>query len=310
MLALPPGGPRTLALLAFLSAPALGAGEGPAPPPSPGPPGQALVVAAVENLYAAPSAEAEVASQALLGQTVTLLEERGAFARVETPDRYQGWLRRGALVAYAGADAPRYAARGRVAEVVSLFANVYREADVTTARPKLVAPFTARLEAQDEAPAGEARWLRVRLPSGEAGFVQAGDVRVTDAAAPRPQPTGPELVAQARRFLGLPYLWGGMTPAGIDCSGFVAAVYRAGGRVLPRDADLQFADPAARPVERAALEPGDLVFFGRDAVSHVGLYAGDGRFVHATTHERPVVQESRLDEPHWAEIYRGARRPR
>lgn len=308
MLALPPGGPRTLALLAFFSAPALGAGQPPAPPPSPVPPGEAVVVAAVENLYSSPSTDSDVVSQAFVGQSVALLEERGGFARVETPDRYAGWIPRGALRAYPDADTPRYATRGRVAEVESLLANVYRETDVTSARPKLVAPFTARLEVLDEG--GEARWLRVRLPSGETGFVQSGDVRVAEAGAARPPLAGPELVAVARRFVGLPYLWGGMTPWGLDCSGFVSAVYRASGRLLPRDADQQWGDPGAQPVERAALEPGDLVFFGGESIGHVGLYAGDGRFLHATTHERPVVQESRLDEPHWTEIYRGARRPR
>ncbi len=90
MLALPPGGPRTLALLVFFSAPALGAGQPPAPPPSPVPPGEAVVVAAVENLYSSPSTDADVVSQAFVGQSLALLEERGGFARVETPDRYPG----------------------------------------------------------------------------------------------------------------------------------------------------------------------------------------------------------------------------
>jgi cell wall-associated NlpC family hydrolase len=103
-----------------------------------------------------------------------------------------------------------------------------------------------------------------------------------------------------------------MTPLGIDCSGFVSLVYRVHGRVLPRDADLQFGDPKAEVVERASLQPADLLFFGRSPskITHVGMYLGDGRFIDATTYETPVVREDRLDDSHWVALYQGARRPR
>jgi cell wall-associated NlpC family hydrolase len=103
-----------------------------------------------------------------------------------------------------------------------------------------------------------------------------------------------------------------MTARGIDCSGFVSRVYHANGVVLPRDAHQQFESPNVLPVERGALLPGDLVFFGRDPrdITHVGLYLGDGRFINATTHETPAVREDRLDDPHWSSTYQGARRPR
>ena len=142
--------------------------------------------------------------------------------------------------------------------------------------------------------------------------MQKGDVDVRDAAAPRPTGTTADLLATSRRLLGVPYLWGGMTPLGIDCSGFVSLVYRVHGKVLPRDADLQFGDPKAAVVERADLLPGDLLFFGRTAakITHVGLYLGDGRFLNATTYETPVVREDRLDDAHWTSLYQGARRPR
>jgi cell wall-associated NlpC family hydrolase len=205
---------------------------------------------------------------------------------------------------------PRYASAGRVVEVTSLMANLYRDADVTTARPKAMAPLSTRLEVTADGPSG--RWLVVRLPSGDAAFVQVGDVRPNDLLALRPRGSPQDLVATARRFLGTPYLWGGMTAQGIDCSGLVSRIYHANGVDLPRDADQQFRDPDAVPVERADLRPGDILFFGSDSrsITHVGLYAGEGRFVNATTHETPVVREDRLDDPHWSAIYQGARRPR
>ena len=271
---------------------------------------EAVVTRTVENMYSAPSADKDVVSQAFLGQTVGILETKGGFVKVETPDRYQGWIAVRALSRYANPKAPRYAAQGSVADVRSLVANVYRDPDVTTARPRAQAPLSARLEVL-EGPIHE-RWYKVRLPSGLSGFVQIGDIEVVDATSPRPIGSGDDLVATARRLLGAPYLWGGMTPLGIDCSGFVSLVHRAHGRVLLRDAHLQFADPQAEVVERTDLRPGDLVFFGRAAskITHVGLYLGDGRFINATTHETPVVREDRLDDAHWAPLYQGARRPR
>ncbi|HET7746619.1 MAG TPA: NlpC/P60 family protein [Vicinamibacteria bacterium] len=291
-----------------------------AAPPAAAPPAGAaaatldgVVIAAVENMYSAPDATRDVVSQAFLGQPVKVVETRDGFARIETPDRYRGWIPSAAIFTYPAPGAPRYASRGPVAEVTSLMANVYREPDVTSARPRTQAPLGARLEVV-EAPAGAdgkpGRWITVRLPTGERGYVQRGDVKLTEAGAAVPRGGPEDLVRTARRFLGIPYLWGGISPMGVDCSGFTSRVYAVNGVVLPRDARLQFDDPQAVPVERAALQPGDLLFFGQKRITHVGMYVGDGRFIHATTHETPVVQESRLDDPHWTALFKGARRPR
>jgi cell wall-associated NlpC family hydrolase len=271
---------------------------------------EAVVVTAVENMYSGPDATRDVVSQALLGQVVGVVETADGFARIETPDRYRGWVPAGALFTYADR-APRYARSGAVAEITSLMANVYRDPDVTTARPKAHAPLGARLEGAAAAlPPGASaeRWLAVRLPSGETGYVQRGDVRVVDASAPRARGTGADIVATARRFLGAPYLWGGMSPLGVDCSGLVSRAYAVNGIDLLRDADIQFSDPRAVAVEKADLQAGDLIFFGGKKITHVGVHAGGGRFIHATTHLQPVVQESALDDPHWTALYRGARR--
>jgi cell wall-associated NlpC family hydrolase len=283
----------------------------PAPVPAPEAASrEAVVLVAAENMYASPDESVEVVSQATLGQVVEVIEGSGDFARVRTPDRYLGWVSRSALLEYADAAAPRYARGGQVVEVTGLMANLYREPDVTTARPTVQAPLATRLEVAGEGPG--VRWLSVRLPSGETAYVQTGDVKASDPAAPPPRGRREQVVATARRFLGVPYLWGGMTAHGIDCSGLVSRVYHANGVRLPRDANLQFETPDAAPVERDALLPGDLVFFGEDAgnVTHVGLFLGDGLFINATTYQVPVVHEDRLDDPHWSSIYQGARRPR
>jgi cell wall-associated NlpC family hydrolase len=136
------------------------------------------------------------------------------------------------------------------------------------------------------------------------------------ACAPfqRETPDGPEanpgsaalLTAQSR--IGTPYRYGGSGPDAFDCSGLVAYAYQRAGVALPRTAAQQYA--LARPVPRAELRPGDLVFFrlsGRE-VSHVGIYAGDGQFVHAPQ-TGGQVRTANLDDDWYRERYAGAGRP-
>jgi cell wall-associated NlpC family hydrolase len=114
------------------------------------------------------------------------------------------------------------------------------------------------------------------------------------------------LAAQSR--IGTPYRYGGSGPDAFDCSGLVAYAYRQAGVTLPRTAAQQYA--LARPVPRTELRPGDLVFFrwsGRE-VSHVGIYAGDGLFVHAPQ-AGGQVRTANLDDEWYRERYAGSGRP-
>lgn len=134
----------------------------------------------------------------------------------------------------------------------------------------------------------------------------ASQTRVT-AVAPRADPLGEEIVLQALAHIGTPYRYGGHTPRGFDCSGLVWWVHRELGIRIPRTAAAQFA--ASVRVERSALAPGDLVFFDTSGrgVSHVGIYTGDGRFVHAPQSGRPVTV-SALDEDYYRQHLVGAGR--
>jgi cell wall-associated NlpC family hydrolase len=276
----------------------------------------AVVLPPVVNLFEQADPASSVVSQAAIGTLVAVLESAPGWALVETPDRYHGWVRARALHFFLPGRDPGYPEGESVVEVVTLLAQIYREPDVTSAAPIAVAPLLARLEAGEEAE----DWTRVRLPDGREGWMQRGDVRRLDLGPESAGVAGPGGPAgrfdaaaageTARRFLGLPYVWGGTTAFGLDCSGLAQLVYRVQGVLLPRDADLQAADPRLAEVPRGAIGPGDLVFFGPDegGITHVGIALGPVEFVSATTYRSPTVRVDRLDDPYWAKLFRAARR--
>lgn len=117
-----------------------------------------------------------------------------------------------------------------------------------------------------------------------------------------------EIVKRAESYLGIPYQWGGTTPEnGFDCSGLTMAVYNLVGLNLPRSSRDQFA--AGAPVPSNQVEKGDLVFFetsGRGRVSHVGIYTGEGRFIHAPGKNKQIRFDS-LSSGYFRSRYAGAR---
>ncbi|MDU4959786.1 MAG: NlpC/P60 family protein [Sporomusaceae bacterium] len=114
------------------------------------------------------------------------------------------------------------------------------------------------------------------------------------------------IIQFSMRYLGVPYLFGGTTPAGFDCSGFTRYVYGTAGLALPRAADDQFG--VGRAISMNRLQPGDLVFFSTYApgASHSGIYIGDGSFISATSSRGIAVD--RISSSYWGPRYIGARR--
>ena len=123
-------------------------------------------------------------------------------------------------------------------------------------------------------------------------------------SVPAPPPSShSSVVSIALQYLGVPYVWGGASPSGFDCSGLTMYAYAKVGVYLPHNAAMQYG--MGTPVSRSQLAPGDLVFF--NGLSHVGMYIGGGRFVHAP-HTGDVVKISSLSEYWYAATYVGARR--
>jgi hypothetical protein len=218
-----------------------------------------------------PEHRSELGSQLLLGEVVRLSSSSrdGLWWQVENfADGYRGWARNWGLIAVSAARAARWARRAS--------ARVARPCVEAWDSPRggsLVSPLflNSRL-----IPAGtRAGGMRLELPDGRRAWVPAKAI----VTGTRP---GTDLVTRVRGLLGVPYIWGGRTAAGFDCSGFTQQVLAEQGIALPRDAWQQFrGSRALRSAEPARI--GDLIFFG-DAgkrPSHVGIALGGGYYAHS-----------------------------
>lgn len=254
----------------------------------------------VQNMYSAPTEDSDVVSQAIYGSNVKIEKESKDWVEVRTADDYTGWMPAQALVRNGKA----YATSGRVAMVSSLFSHVYRDASVTKHAPFLTVPFETKVEVLEET---EARWLRVRLVDDRPAWVQKGDLTFNLSGI-----SIDRMIELSKRFIGLPYTWGGTSSFGYDCSGFTQMLCRRRGIVMPRDAGPQANWSGVAPIARNDLEKGDLLFFGPSAakITHTGLYIGNGEFIHATTNQQPVIQISKLADPHWTKLLVATRRPK
>ena len=198
-------------------------------------------------------------TQVLFGERVLVLERQGAWTRIAVPDQpspldargYPGWVLSWQLRETAG---PK------------------RTVTVTVPRARLSNGREVSFGTQLPVVREGKQSLAVRTPTGQTARLAAAAVR------PLPR-TRADLVRSAKQFLGLRYLWGGLSAWGYDCSGLTWAVYRAHGITIPRDADGQALEGRAISLEDA--KPGDLIFYGTSFVHHVTMYLGKGLMIEA-----------------------------
>ncbi|HUI09323.1 MAG TPA: C40 family peptidase [Bacteroidota bacterium] len=243
-----------------------------------------VVDVSVANLRTHPDHPAEMASQAILGTPVRFLKKERGWSLVQTPDEYLAWtddrIARMTPEGYATwAGRPKLIVTAEVAWV--------RASKAKSAQPVSDVVAGAILASLGV----EGGWWNVEYPDGRRGFLPRDEAEALDAWLAGAHDTPDRIIATARRFFGVPYLWGGTSSKGMDCSGFAKTVYYLNGVLLPRDADqqAQVGDPVEIPKGKLNLEPGDLLFFGKHAsadsaakVTHVAISLGGARFIHSS----------------------------
>jgi cell wall-associated NlpC family hydrolase len=242
-----------------------------------------VVNISVCNLRRTADFDAEMVSQALLGTPVHVLQMStggNPWPQVQTPDEYTGWVHYAGITRMSFEEYHAWNAAPKVV-VTALTGIVYKEASSKSATVSDVVAGD-RLKYLGK----KGRWLKVGYPDGRTGYVSK-KVAKTEAEWRKTLDQSPEAILKtAHSMLGFPYLWAGMSPKGMDCSGFVRTALFMHDIIIPRDCS-QIYLTGERINDRSELIPGDFVFFGRyredgsPRPTHIGFYIGNGRFLHS-----------------------------
>jgi hypothetical protein len=226
----------------------------------------------VANVYRRASFDSEVMTQAYLGEVLEVHENEGIWDLVTLEDGYQGWIDNYHTVPVLDdwQQGPRYTSDDPVVSI--------REA------PDNEALVLRDLTMMSEMPLLDrtAGWVRLRLPDGTSGWIPDHPRKKID------QPDAEGIIATAMRFHGIQYHWGGRSPKGFDCSGFVQAVFALNGVQLPRDSYQQAELGVDLGADWRNWETGDLAFysFHHNRVTHVGIVIGNGDIIHSSGYVR------------------------
>jgi len=240
----------------------------------------ALVTISVACLRGEPRSGAELVSQAIMGTPVKVLECDGGMSRVQTPDGYIAYVTDSSLQ-FLSADGFAAWKKARRVVVTANLSMAYEKPveNIDAAVSDLL--LGNILEYKGET----AGFVQVSLPDGRTGYVKETDVKEFSEWA-KQNFDMPTIERSARRMMGTPYLWGGMSAKMADCSGFVRTAYFSNGIILQRDASQQaLTGKKIDPKKwRTEAEPGDLIFIGTKSgkVTHVAMYIGNGKYIHSS----------------------------
>ncbi|HYH13823.1 MAG TPA: C40 family peptidase [Flavisolibacter sp.] len=245
----------------------------------------AAVTISVANLRTQPRHPAELATQALLGTPLKVWKKERGWYLVQTPDQYMAWVDAAAITLL---DSAQYQQWKQVSKLV--YTEPYGFAYTTPAAGSATVSdlvFGSLLDARGE----RNGFYEIVFPDQRIAYVPKESARSYSDWVHSRQPTPDNMVATAKRLMGLPYLWGGTSMKGVDCSGFTKTVYLMNGLVLARDASQQVHMGEEVDTKNGwhNLQPGDLLFFGVPAkegqperVVHVGMWiGGNAEFIHS-----------------------------
>ena len=247
----------------------------------------AVVKVSVAPLRAKPSESAEMITQALMGSVLKVLKVKGSWMYIQQAEgNYLGWIDVDQCVRQTEEQSDGWKTGSRI--FTTSYIDLVRIQPSQSAQPVCDVTAGALLRGKEY----DKEWFAVSLPDGRTGFLlkTSGMDYAQWKETRKPTPENIEKTAQS--FLGIPYLWGGTSPKGFDCSGFTKTVFKLNGIDLQRDADQQGMAGESVSLEKdmSMLKKGDLLFFGAKAsprgperITHVGIYLGQKEFIHCSS---------------------------
>ena len=245
---------------------------------------QGLITISVANLRGQPAHSSELVTQATLGTPVKIFKEEDGWYLVQTPDKYLSWVDGGGIMPLSSEKYTEWKSTPKVI-YTSTIGHAYTEPNRDS---QVISDMVAGgvLKQIGE----EKEFYHVAYPDGRKAYVLKAEAMDYDIWLSTLNPGQESLVHTSKTLMGVPYLWGGTSTKGVDCSGFTKTIYFLNGIVLPRDASQQIHTgteiDAVKDFDK--LEPGDLLFFGKPAtdttkerVIHVGMWIGNNEFIHS-----------------------------
>lgn len=252
-----------------------------------------IVNLSVANMRTKPDHAAEMASQVLMGTQVDILQKDRGDYRIRTPEGYIAWIPTSSITAMTKEEAKQWNEQPKII-YTSEFGKSLSEPNTQSQRVSdLVYGDILVLKGEKN------NYFEVSYPDGRKAYIKKDEALSLKKWIDSRNPTAENLISSAKTMLGLPYLWGGTSVKGVDCSGFTKTAYFMNGYVIPRDASQQVLAGETVDIldseghfdpEKALknLKPADLLFFaaGKNTnpnarVTHVAIYMGNGTFIHA-----------------------------
>jgi len=248
----------------------------------------AVVAHSVANLRYEADYSSEMATQVLMGTPLKVLEKKSYWYRVVTPEGYIAWVTVGSVKTMNEEELTAW--RGSERVIVDVHYTLFR--DKPSKDGAIISDGVWGDIAQVSSKKVVNGYQEVKLPNGKTAYVPASDVKCLKKWLDSRNPTTDNIINTGKQFLGFPYLWAGTSIKGLDCSGFVKTSHFLNGIILRRDASQQAKVGEEIDITNGIenLKKGDILFFGRKAtadrparVTHVGMYMGEGLFIHSAT---------------------------
>lgn len=255
---------------------------------------QAVINVSVANLRSNPKHSAELATQATLGTLVKVLKKEDNWYLIQTPDDYLAWVDGGGIQLMERGDMEKWISLEKVI-YTNTYGHAYEGISSTSRISDLVAGNLLQLVNEND------EFYKVQFPDGRPAVIRKAEAQKYKDWLSQLTMEADALVETSKTLMGVPYLWGGTSTKGVDCSGFTKTIYYLNGMVIPRDASQQV--HTGKSIDSitnfTSLEKGDLLFFGRKAtdnstekVVHVGMWIGNNEFIHSSD----KVRISSVDE--------------